>query len=115
MDTRSRAVLALVWHDDGGRGAALRPLQPSSPDLDSGIHSVAVPQADAVQFLHLSGMTVESFFSFQHQYRRMVSHRRFGSTVLPEGQDGGRSGLAGNAKERWEVARFHARPVSVSL
>ncbi len=36
MDARSRAVPALVWHDDGGCGTALRPLQPSSPDLDSG-------------------------------------------------------------------------------
>ena len=50
----------------------------------------------------------------QHHCRRMVSHRRFECSGCPEGQDGGRSGLAGNAKKGWEVARFHARPVSVS-
>ena len=48
MDTRSRAVPALVWHDGGGCGAAWYPPLPSSPDLDSGIRPVPVPLAQAV-------------------------------------------------------------------
>ena len=157
MDARSRAVPALVWHDAGRCGTALRTLQPSSPDLDSGsiplwcltlkrwwlwhgfvFSSAVIPHLMRDPFRCLgtsrhgavplgNEMVARSravlalvwhdggeIFLLPapmppHGFPSAFQHFRSAQT----GQDGGRSGLAGNAKERWEVARFYARPVSV--